>query len=302
MFPLAARRALDRRMTVLARALPPALGHDADALHRSRVASRRLRAFLATLDTAVEGDARRRWRKIERRVRSITRALGGVRELDVALASLDELARNHQDLAGAVDSARAAVTDLRTKRFEAMLDALAGLDLDRLDGQMAGLVTSRAAGSRRLETVDLRRQVEVGADRLERAIGAAGAVYALDRLHRVRIAAKKLRYTLEIVHELGGVGTRRLQLRLRKMQDLLGRMHDLDVLAGHVRQGAGTATKRTTTGRLLDAIEHETRQLHAVYLAGAPGLRLVAEECRVALAARLDARAASVRHRAEAND
>ena len=57
--------------------MPGAVGGDAEALHQARVASRRIREALP-LEI-------RPPRKLMRQVRRITRALGPVRELDVAL-------------------------------------------------------------------------------------------------------------------------------------------------------------------------------------------------------------------------
>ena len=94
----AVQRALERRVRALERDLPAALGGDVEALHRSRVASRRLREILPVL--GLERDAGRQApvRKLQRRLRRLTSALGGVRELDVALGILDQLRHGHPDL------------------------------------------------------------------------------------------------------------------------------------------------------------------------------------------------------------
>ena len=90
-----ARRAFGRRLEVLSKNLSPALAGDVEGVHRSRVASRRLRELLAVLSPEEGHGDRKAWRAVNTRVRAITRALGGVRELDVALELLDEIVGRH---------------------------------------------------------------------------------------------------------------------------------------------------------------------------------------------------------------
>src|SRR5262245_28849831 len=80
---------------------------DVDALHRSRVATRRLREALPL----VKGRGRER-RRLRRDLRRVTRALGPVRELDVALALAGALATDWSELAPALDHVSARLFEL----------------------------------------------------------------------------------------------------------------------------------------------------------------------------------------------
>src|SRR5688572_3681144 len=77
------------RIAALLETLPAALDGDVSSVHRARVSSRRLREVLPPmrqlLPPGTADDARGE-------VRRVTRALGPVRELDVAQQLLDELA------------------------------------------------------------------------------------------------------------------------------------------------------------------------------------------------------------------
>src|ERR671921_161257 len=73
-----------QRLRALARTLPGARTGDVASIHQARVATRRLREALPVLGGGPRG------RKLERRVRDLTQALGPVRELDVALLMLEE--------------------------------------------------------------------------------------------------------------------------------------------------------------------------------------------------------------------
>jgi CHAD domain-containing protein len=81
--------------------------------------------------------------------------------------------------------------------------------------------------------------------RLRRALEHAGAIYVPERLHQVRIAVKQLRYALEVAGEARHARTSARVTQLRRIQDLLGRAHDLHVLAARVRQ-VQTAVVRTS--------------------------------------------------------
>jgi CHAD domain-containing protein len=87
----------------------------------------------------------------------------------------------------------------------------------------------------------------------------------------VRIAVKKLRYTLEIARELRrSRATARIRT-LKAAQDLLGRMHDLEVLIMRIRalQGSDRAPALKVSAdldRLVRRLEMECRQLHVRYM------------------------------------
>ena len=74
---------LNQRLTTLVDAMPAAQAGDMRSVHQARVATRRLREALPVLRVSVDGDEITR---VRRQVRRMTRALGPVRELDVALA------------------------------------------------------------------------------------------------------------------------------------------------------------------------------------------------------------------------
>jgi CHAD domain-containing protein len=110
------------------------------------------------------------------------------------------------------------------------------------------------------------------AERLRMKIENAAAIYLADRLHEVRIAAKKLRYALEIVRDLSRSRATARILTLKRAQDLLGRIHDLEVLIARTRaiQGSPNApTLRVSADMdlLVRRLETECRRLHGRYIA-----------------------------------
>jgi CHAD domain-containing protein len=252
-----------QRLMALSRSLPGARKGDPERLHQARVATRRLREALPVVTTGARG------RKLARDVRRLTRAFGPVRELDVVLQILDELAAEGRVPAGAIRKLRQVIGHERRRMHDEMCRRVARVNLDKLR-KRATAVKPRARAPERL--TDARRRAARRGERLRGAIENAGAIYLPDRLHEVRIAVKKLRYAMELTRELSGSrATARLET-LEAAQDLLGRMNDLEALIARVRgvQGSGTVTNLRLSSDLdlvVRRLETECRQLHGQYIA-----------------------------------
>jgi CHAD domain-containing protein len=203
--------------------------------------------------------------------------LGPARELDVSLLILDELETSHDVPRAAIDRLRASIGDQRRRLQEHVRERLDDFDMQK--------VRKRAiAAARKGADEKVRREAEAAAwarerttrraRRLAAAIEHATGLYLPDRLHDVRIAIKKLRYTLELdaVSRHGRPRNAAALRTLRNMQDLLGRMHDLEVLIARTRTiqsspGASTLKMSADLDRLVRRLETECRQLHGHYMA-----------------------------------
>ena len=280
-----------QRLGALTRALPPARAGDVTAIHQARVATRRLREALPLVTRGSSA------RKLARVARRLTRALGPVRELDVALLTL-------QELAGQRDVPRAGVTALqqviRQERSRMHQDMRRTIDRCRLDKLGEKLLTvarkhdalgprPRATDPKQLSAA--RGRAARRAERLAASIENAAAIYLPDRLHEVRIAVKKLRYAMEIVRELSGSRATVRIMTLKRAQDLLGRIHDLEVLIARTRaiQGSPNApTLRVSADMdlLVRRLEMECRRLHGRYIAMRGSLLSICDHATAVRAAR----------------
>lgn len=260
---------LQQRLTALRRMLPGARNGDVRAVHQARVATRRLREALPLVGAGKAG------RRLERVARDLTGVLGPVRELDVALQMLQELARTGVP-AAAVACLRGAIAEERRALQRETTKRIDHYDMDRL--QRKALQALDRKGERRDHPLDrqarvvaARRRAARRAGRLETAIDAAGAMYLPDRLHQVRIAVKKLRYAMEVARDLSGSRAEARIRTLKRMQDLLGRMHDLEVLIARTRglQAGAVRDLRLSSDldQLVRRLETEARQLHGHYIA-----------------------------------
>jgi CHAD domain-containing protein len=265
---------LKQRLTTMLDAIPAAQAGDTRSVHQARVATRRLREALPVLRTSVSGPALSR---VRRQVRKMTRALGPVRVLDVSIQHLDDLAAQNLVSQRALNRVRDALARERALRRREMLTAITPGKLERLREGL-GKVSSGPEATQPAATLDeSRRQAAKRARRLLDAVERAGGLYLADRLHAVRVAAKKLRYALEIDRELRRARSTARITQLKRLQDLLGRMHDYEVLIDWTRkvQAEQAATDRTSTlelDTLIRTLEAECRRDHALYMRRRPSI------------------------------
>jgi CHAD domain-containing protein len=265
---------------MLSKALPAATKGDPLALHEARVASRRMREALPL----IAGDHRSR--KLGRHMRRITRALGPVRELDVLAQMLEELGANGDASRQAIAKLREAVARERDQLRAEMIRRLHDCDLEKLRRRAIAAARKSSGDESRKHARERLARAQARAARrsaqLESAMDVAAGIYLPDRLHLVRVAVKKLRYSLEVVRELSrSRATARIR-SLKQTQDLLGRMHDLEVLIARTRavQSSSSAPNLKVSAdldRLVRALERECRQLHGHYMASRESLQRICD-------------------------
>jgi CHAD domain-containing protein len=297
--PRATTALLQRRSRDLKRHLPAAISGNGDGVHRARVASRRLRETVPVLVKGVKGS---KAGKARRKIRRLTRALGTVRELDVTVTILDELARREHLPRTALEEVRAHVLTERDRRRALMLERLETVNMENQGRRLAGVAAALQQSTSQEWRAILASRLMSRSRKLAAVVGEAGQIYEPERLHQVRIAAKKLRYALEIAADSRSAAAAPQVRLLKRIQDTLGRLHDLQVLQAHVTavQVDPPADRRVSAAGL-DAvartIEEECRHLHGRYLAVAPALLEVCETTRRTIAPHLAARAQRSRSR-----
>jgi CHAD domain-containing protein len=231
-------------------------------------------------------------RAMRREIQAFSRALGGVREMDVARQVLRDLADAPRWRPAVLARVDRACERTRRRREKTMIERLADPEVDTVPARLSHLFESARPASKRsgAPTVILAR-VRRRAAALERALEAAGTMYAIEPLHRLRIAAKKLRYALEIARPGAGVSIGREIRLVKDAQTRLGEIHDLQVLQSRVQKAASeSGLDRATTRQLADLDRHlETRcrAIHAKFVKSAPRVRDLAERLPAELALRL---------------
>ena len=252
---------------------------DVRALHRTRVSSRRLREIIPVLP--IPGD---KARKLSRRLRRITSRLGAIRELDVLLLLLDEL---HESRWAQSDALARVAVSVANDRDRARRGGGASIDAMR---RTARKLRELVDDLRRKQMPDARAtrwaveaRIVRRATRLAEVLRDAGAVYLPERLHAVRIAVKKLRYSVELANSSGARSLAATSRLLRRAQDILGRMHDRQVLIDRVRHVQATLTPPSvgvwrSLDSLVTSLDDECRRLHGRYMRLRPELEAAAKE------------------------
>jgi len=273
MKPRSAReRLLHRRLQAFEHALPDASSGDAVSVHRTRVASRRVREAMPVVLVDLSP---KKLKRLTRSFRRVTRALGPIRELDVTLRVLDEAAAAHRtatDIIGVVARDLEFERDRRRQELAACLEHVEANELVSRIEDAAAIGAARDSGARSETRAVLAVRVVRRVRRLEQAVAAAGPLYAPEPLHRVRIATKKLRYAIELAYDLRITRSRQSLRRLERMQETLGRMHDLQVLIGRLAAAQAALPPSASDAiaalsRVAHALDAECRGLHASYLA-----------------------------------
>jgi CHAD domain-containing protein len=236
------------------------------AVHRARVLIRRYREWLP----AVAG---RRAGPLVDDLQRVRRLLGPVRELDVCLTILEDLPAS----AGASATARRALVRVcraaRRRHLAAVRTAVGEEVIASLETRLDDAASTGASRRRPPSKVVLRRRVRRRARRLSEATRHAAGLYLPERLHDVRIRLKKLRYAIEAASEVRALRIAKTDRALiRRAQDILGRMQDLEVVIEQVRAAQGTpGTLTLRTSRSADVVvrhlERRCRDLHVNYVA-----------------------------------
>lgn len=275
--PSALDALLSPRLAALAVHLPHARHGSVKAVHQARVASRRLREILPIVG-GVAGP--RRLRRAVRHVRAVTRALGPVRELDVTLDLVGQLAGPGREAPVAISSVRRLVAEERRRRRRAMLEVITPGQVARTLRAVQAVQTRLADGppDEAWRTL-LAARALARARALDDAIADVGLLFDPARLHLVRIAAKKLRYTLELAAEARLAPVAPLIPPLKKTQDQLGRLHDLGILLVFIHQAdtEPTPARRRSLAALRHVLERECHKEHARYLRRRPWLLAIGD-------------------------
>jgi CHAD domain-containing protein len=248
-----------------------------EALHRTRVASRRLRELLPLLELGRETT-----RKLTRRLRKVTRQLGAVRELDVLMLLIQELSEDGRHSKTALTEVGVAAAQARTAARERLSAKLPTAKLERLARKLErvtkSLESANGKSGRPVARGPRRAWVWASDARLARraagvraAIDAAGGVYAPEQLHGLRIALKKLRYAAELTAEATHKVTAADLTALKAAQDLLGRLHDLEMFlvlgrGAYSSLSPSDFTAWSDLSSLIHVVEDDCRELHGRYM------------------------------------
>ena len=220
-------------------------GEDPEELHDMRVASRRMRAAFRVFSAYVDHKAVKPMRKGAQR---ICASLGSVRDLDVFWGKTEaymeglssERRRDMLPLREAWEAERERAREemlafLDGERYRRFVDGSAELLQTAEPWDVPGLTKDGDAVPRRLRHVVPTVIYARAGDVLAYDEWVTGPKVSLKGLHRLRIAGKRLRYTLEFFEEVLAPQTSDLIKEVKKLQDHLGDLQDAVVASELLR-------------------------------------------------------------------
>ena len=231
-----------------------------EAVHKMRVTTRRLQASLDLLEREMKLG------KLKRRLRNWRRELSSVRNYDVFLELIEKetttrgKARREQ-----LHLVRTILQERRGQRATKVRHFLERIDIDKIARRLGvtSISTSEAPDPRGgdealsdaavvdaplaeataikatagVMAIDERRVAGYAAERLGQRLAEFQVMVAQSHptndpaeLHQLRIGAKRVRYLLEILSEMGYGDSSRALTWLRTLQDRIGDWHDLEAL------------------------------------------------------------------------
>ena len=227
---------------------------DPEFVHQARVATRRMRADLATFGARVDPD----WLEQTREeLKWLAAALGRVRDADVLAGRLADHATDagpaeatsFPELQGVLSTERShALADLReilaSSRYLALLQELNRAATDSPPAAAPDTGSEADAGdddSPLAHSADeVTHLVNRRWARFRRRVDDLGHDPSNEELHAVRIAAKKVRYAADAAEPLVGEGAKRFAGNIADLQSVLGDHHDSVVAEQWCRRVAET--------------------------------------------------------------
>jgi len=205
---------------------------DIEGVHAMRVAIRRLRSALRDFMPLMDKPPSKRVRK---ELKQLADALGAVRDQDVAIVALETLqaAAETELTKEGIGRFLKERNDLRATARLNLTETLAGDNLDDLRERFAVTidraakpkkskrVVSFSEAGRKVVAASLRELLELGASLYE--------PFEIEELHEMRIAAKRLRYAIELFVHCWGARIAPFADEIAEMQSFLGEVHDCDI-------------------------------------------------------------------------
>lgn len=217
-------------------------GDDIESIHQARVASRRLRAALKLFGRCFGGKEVKFWNK---EIGAVTRGLGGARDRDVQIAFLRNKLDRSSDKEALPGIARLLLR-LQQKREKIQSDVEFAIERLEASGALEQMRTK--LNSSFIETdpaliaATSKASCELARGYLIKRIKAIGHLLVglkeadkVEKHHELRIACKKCRYVLEITNPLFENRFVSDIKVVKKMQTLLGDIHDCDTWQEHLK-------------------------------------------------------------------
>jgi CHAD domain-containing protein len=212
---------------------------DIEFIHRMRVASRRIRSCIPLFEECFPRKKYREWRK---EIRNITRALREARDADVQIAFLKTYTEKLEEekLRPGVERFLLRLRQRRERTQPRVIKAIDRLLESGVVEDMEKSCRKMRKGRTDVNSAETYEKAIVHiTSRLDEIFDHEASVYIPENIkehHAMRIAVKRLRYTMEVFSSLYEGELEKQIAVCKKLQDLLGDMHDYDVWMDYLPQ------------------------------------------------------------------
>lgn len=228
---------------------------DIEHVHQARVASRRLNAAFTLFDDKFEKKELSRWKK---RVKKLMKSLSPARDKDVLIEALEQrmenLAPEQQDCRAGIRRMMLRMTQQRNNMNKDIHKAIRRIEKSQVISEIGAAVSRNIWHHRLNPEVDEYMQTEDIHNCSVRIREKLAQLVSMETCledpqnaeghHKMRIAAKKLRYTMEICREPFDSKLDSFIKKCKKVQNLAGEIHDCDVWAQIINQFEENEHKR----------------------------------------------------------
>jgi CHAD domain-containing protein len=205
---------------------------DIEGVHAMRVATRRLRSALRDFLPLMD---KRPLKGIRKSLKQVADALGAVRDQDVAIEALEQF---HTEAEG--EPIKAGIRNLLDERNQTresarsrLIEAISLENIAELQKNFAEAIEKSVRKRKQNKFVSFNeagRKVVIAS--LEELCDLGTSLYEpfnIEALHEMRIAAKRLRYAIELFTACWGEKIAPFAVEIAKMQSFLGDVHDYDI-------------------------------------------------------------------------
>ena len=234
----------------------------AERIHRFHSELRRLRVECRVWRRGLTPVQVEHGRSLDRRLSELARRVGEVRDSDVHLELLRKVAdpkerprvRERRE-----EIQRRLADDARIGRELLRAYLLAEMEAGLFEEVRSSIALPGAYGRYTLTPSRLHEEVLRLQERLQRALKRANRRLSVKRAHRLRILLRRARYLFEFLQTVPGANPHPYPDRLVRLQRLLGRLHDLDLLDDWV-EGLPTELRQSSWAGELRRQHRTTRR------------------------------------------
>jgi CHAD domain-containing protein len=209
-------------------------------------------------------------------LKAVADALGAVRDQDVAIMALEKLKEEAPpEVVAGIERLMAARNLQREQARGALVEAVSENVLARLQGEFAyaleqavktaprreGVGGDESAGAHVSFRQSGRDIIAAGFEELQKLSASLYQPFKTEPLHRMRIAAKRLRYAIELFAQCWGESLKPFATEIAEMQSDLGELHDMDewivTLGKRLRAGRSSRRRATNDEPNAEALEDQ---------------------------------------------